>query len=85
MMVFAENNSGIKVYQIYTLVSIMFQTTLEDATVALNEKYDCKLPPLLDDMPYPIQITFEPYVYFKAFVSLDLDKKVLTIAPTLPS
>jgi hypothetical protein len=53
------------VYQIYVLVgneNVKFQTTLKDASVALNKKYDCNLPSPDDDMPYPMKITFEPYL-----------------------
>ena len=61
-------------YQIYVLVGIenvKFETTLKGAAVALNDKYDYDLPPLDEDMPYPIKITFEPYKVLKAFVTLD--------------
>ena len=74
-MVFAEEFFGLNVYQIYVLVgneNVKFQKTLKDASVALNKQYYCNLPPPDDDMPYPMKITFEPYLELKGFVSLNL-------------
>ena len=75
-MVFAKDIFGLNVYQIYVLVgneNVKFQKTLKDASVALNKKYHCNLPPPDDDMPYPMKITFEPYLELKGFVSLNLE------------
>ncbi len=75
VMIFAKDFVNFLMFQNYVLVgnkNPAIKTSLKDASVALNKKYDYFLPLIEDYTLAPLNITFQPYLSLKSFVALNI-------------